>query len=146
MIARPGNLLAAGVLLLLTLLPPVVSAEPYLAVQKGLKCGVCHTSPAGGGKRTPYGNLYMQNEMPERTLDMGEPWTGDLGRYLAIGANIRASWQRQEVPGQPSRTDSDLDEFLAVEAKSSPFIKARKQIAEALKGQDPETSLFEMRR
>jgi hypothetical protein len=44
------------------------------------------------------------------------------------------------------REHGDLDEFLAVEAKSSPFIKARKQIAEALKGQDPETSLFEMRR
>ena len=44
------------------------------------------------------------------------------------------------------REHGDLDEFLAVEAKNSPFIKARKQIAEALKGQDPETSLFEMRR
>jgi putative two-component system response regulator len=44
------------------------------------------------------------------------------------------------------REQGDLDEFLAVEAKNSPFIKARKQIAEALKGHDPETSLFDMRR
>jgi putative two-component system response regulator len=44
------------------------------------------------------------------------------------------------------REHGDLDEFLAVEAKNSPFIKARKQIAEALKGHDPETSLFDMRR
>jgi putative two-component system response regulator len=44
------------------------------------------------------------------------------------------------------REYGDLDEFLAVEAKNSPFIKARKQIAEALKGHDPETSLFDMRR
>jgi putative two-component system response regulator len=44
------------------------------------------------------------------------------------------------------REHGDLDEFLAVEAKTSPFIKARKQIAEALKGSDPETSLFDMRR
>jgi putative two-component system response regulator len=44
------------------------------------------------------------------------------------------------------RAHGDLDEFLAVEAKNSPFIKARKQIAEALKGHDPETSLFDMRR
>ncbi len=44
------------------------------------------------------------------------------------------------------REHGDLDEFLAVEAKNSPFIKARKQIAEALKGTDPETTLFEMRR
>jgi putative two-component system response regulator len=44
------------------------------------------------------------------------------------------------------REHGDLDDFLAVEAKNSPFIKARKQIAEALKGTDPETTLFEMRR
>lgn len=121
MIARSQHVLAAGAVLLLMLLAPAATAEPYLAVEKGLKCGVCHTSPAGGGKRTPYGNLYMQNEMPARTLDMGALWTGDIGRYLAIGANIRASWQRQEVPGQPSLTDSDLDEFLAyVEIKPFP--------------------------
>ena len=30
--------------------------------------------------------------------------------------------------------------------RNSPFIKARKQIAEALKGTDPEATLFEMRR
>ncbi len=44
------------------------------------------------------------------------------------------------------REHGDLDEFLAVEAKHSPFIKARKQIAEALKGSNPETTLFEARR
>lgn len=44
------------------------------------------------------------------------------------------------------REHGDLDEFLAVEAKHSPFIKARKQIAEALKGSDPATTLFEARR
>jgi putative two-component system response regulator len=51
-----------------------------------------------------------------------------------------------ELVPRLQREHGDLDEFLAVEAKSSPFIKARRQIAEALKGQDPETSLFEMRR
>lgn len=51
-----------------------------------------------------------------------------------------------ELVPRLQREHGDLDEFLAVEAKHSPFIKARRQIAEALKGQDPETSLFEMRR
>jgi putative two-component system response regulator len=51
-----------------------------------------------------------------------------------------------ELVPRLQRQHGDLDEFLAVEAKSSPFIKARKQIAEALKGTDPETTLFEMRR
>jgi hypothetical protein len=121
MTARNKNFLAAIASLLFVLFPFAASAEPYLAVQKGLKCGVCHTSPSGGGKRTPYGNLYMQNEMSARTLDMGELWTGDLGQYFAVGANIRASWQRQDVPGQSSTSDSDLDEFLAyVEIKPFP--------------------------
>jgi putative two-component system response regulator len=44
------------------------------------------------------------------------------------------------------RQHGDLDEFLAVEAKTSPFIQARKQIAAALKGADPSTSLFDIRR
>lgn len=44
------------------------------------------------------------------------------------------------------REHGDLDEFLAVEAKTSPFIQARKQIAAALKGSDPSTSLFDSRR
>ena len=51
-----------------------------------------------------------------------------------------------ELVPRLQREHGDLDEFLAVEAKNSPFIKARKQIAEALKGTDPETTLFEMRR
>lgn len=121
MTARNTFLLGLAVSLLCVLIAPTASAEPYLAVQKGLKCSVCHTSASGGGKRTPYGNLYMQNEMAARTLDMGELWTGDLGQYFAIGGNIRASWQRQDVPGQPSSSDSDLDEFLAyVEIKPFP--------------------------
>lgn len=107
-------------LLLLVLAAPVASAEPYLAVQKGLKCGTCHTSASGGGKRTPYGNLFMQNELPARTLDMGKAWTGDFGRYLAVGADVRASWRQQKVPGLPSTSDSDLDEFLAY-AEIRPF-------------------------
>lgn len=44
------------------------------------------------------------------------------------------------------REVGDLDAFLAVEAKNSPFIKARRQIAAALKGTEPSRSLFELRR
>ena len=120
MMARLNIILAVIFCLAFVLLAPTVSAEPYLAVQQGLKCGTCHTSPSGGGKRTPYGNLFMQNEMPARTLDMGEMWTGELGKYFAVGGDIRASWQRQDVPGSSSVSDSDLDEFLAY-AEIKPF-------------------------
>ncbi len=121
MTARGDYRFVAGALLFLVLLSPAAKAEPYLAVQKGLKCGTCHISPSGGGKRTSYGNLYLQTEMAARTLDMGTLWTGDLGPYFSVGADVRASWQQQDVPGQPSVSDSDLDEFLAyVEIKPFP--------------------------
>ena len=103
----------AAVVSVFVLSGPAAMAEPYLAVQKGLKCGTCHVSPSGGGMRTPYGNLYAQTEFPARTLKMGELWTGEIGKYLAVGGNIRASYQDIDVPGQPSVSSDGLDELLA---------------------------------
>lgn len=88
-------------------------AEPYIAVQKGMKCGTCHTSVSGGGKRTTYGNVYAQTELPERTLDLGRIWTGEIGRHIAVGGDIRGGWNQVDVTGQPPSSDSDLEEFLA---------------------------------
>ncbi len=97
-------------------------AEPYLAVQKGLKCGMCHTSPSGGGKRTVYGNVYAQAEVSERTLDLGKLWTGELGKYFAVGGDIRGGWNQVDVPGQPKTSETDLEEFLAY-VEIRPFAK-----------------------
>lgn len=44
------------------------------------------------------------------------------------------------------REHGDLDRFLAAEAKHSPFIQARERIARALKGNNPDVSVFELRR
>lgn len=88
-------------------------AEPYIAVQKGMKCGTCHTSPSGGGKRTRYGDLYAQTELAARTLKMGELWTGEFGRYLALGGDARGGWNRVDVPGEASTRESGLEELLA---------------------------------
>ncbi|MGH8222531.1 MAG: hypothetical protein ACREQZ_06120, partial [Woeseiaceae bacterium] len=93
------------------------SAEPYLAVQKGLKCMVCHTSPSGGGKRTAYGNVFAQQEMAARLLGSGDGeyryWTGELTRWLAVGADVRGSWEEIQTPGQGDATSSELRELLA---------------------------------
>lgn len=115
------QILAAAVISLV-FLPLLAGAEPYLAVQKGLKCGTCHTSPSGGGKRTHYGNVYAQTELPARALDIGTIWTGELGRYFAVGGDARGGWNRTEVPGQPAQSSSELDEFLAY-AELRPFPK-----------------------
>jgi len=113
--------LAASVLLCLLMSGNNALAEPYLAVQKGMKCGTCHTSASGGGKRTPYGNLFAQTELAARTLDMGDLWTGDIGKYIAVGADLRAGWQEVDAPGSPATSDSGLDEFIGyVEIKPFP--------------------------
>jgi putative two-component system response regulator len=44
------------------------------------------------------------------------------------------------------REVGDLDRHLAADARHSPFVRARRQIAEALKGADPARSLFDLRR
>jgi hypothetical protein len=100
---------------------PLAQAEPYLAVQKGLKCSSCHTSITGGGKRTVLGNAFMQSELAARKLDMGKLWTGEFGKYFAVGGDIRGGWNRVDVPGQGAESDTDLQEALAyVEIKPLP--------------------------
>ena len=94
-----------------------VFAEPYLAVAKGMKCGLCHTSPTGGGKRTPYGNVFAQQELPAKFLSRAGAapnyWTGEIFKYLAVGGDLRGGWNQTSVPGQPTSSNADLEEFLA---------------------------------
>lgn len=108
-----SRLLIAVPVLFLGLNWQSANAEPYLAVGKGLKCGMCHTSASGGGLRTAYGNVYGQTEVPARTLDFGDLWTGELGKYLAVGGDVRGGWNQLDVPGQPKFSDTGLEEFLA---------------------------------
>lgn len=90
-------------------------AEPHFAVQKGLKCVACHTSPSGGGKRNVYGNVFAQTELPAyRLRDAADGyWTGELSKFIAVGADLRASRVENDVPGQGTASDSQLDEVLA---------------------------------
>lgn len=125
-------------LIVFALAPGLVSAEPYLAVQKGLKCGNCHTSPSGGGKRTAYGNLYAQTELPARTLEMGSLWTGEFGRRLALGGDLRGGWTQTDVEGQSRVSVTELEEFLAY-AEIRPFPQYLTLYADArLRPDDPE--------
>jgi len=110
--ARLGLRLSSLLLLSAVFMHQSAFAEPYLAVQKGLKCGMCHASPSGGGKRTVFGNVYAQTELSGRTLDLGELWTGELGQYFAVGGDIRGGWNRLDVPSQAKSYDTDLEEFL----------------------------------
>ncbi len=84
-------------------------AEPYLAVQKGMQCSSCHGHPAGGGKRSVYGNVFAQAELAARRLGDGKLWTGDVQKWLSIGADLRASFVDIDTPNRRDTSVSGFD-------------------------------------
>lgn len=82
------------------LLPRVALAEPYLAIQQGLKCLMCHINPTGGGARTLFGDVFAENVMAATTLPAGIPaWTGQaVADFVRIGGDLRADWMRSTMP------------------------------------------------
>lgn len=103
---------AASLLALLVLLPLRAAAEPYLAVESGLKCGNCHVNPSGGGKRNVFGTLYARNEISARAVELAEgrmPWNGDVvSRWLAVGGDFRGGYASVDVPGFARADDTDV--------------------------------------
>lgn len=100
-------------LLLLALILIVIEqnaqAEPYFAVQKGMQCSSCHSNPAGGGKRTTYGNVFTQSELADRRLGNGKAWTGDVTKWLSIGGDLRASFVDTDTPNRDDTSDFDFN-------------------------------------
>jgi hypothetical protein len=99
----------------LSLIAVVAHAEPYLAARTGMKCVQCHVNPTGGGLRSAYGNVYARTEMPAVQVwkDEAESWTGLIGKYIAVGGNVRANYNRQDVPNEPHTSEFDLQEARA---------------------------------
>ncbi|HEX5047970.1 MAG TPA: hypothetical protein VFX89_12700 [Gammaproteobacteria bacterium] len=107
------------------------SAEPYLAVESGLKCMNCHVNPSGGGKRKEFGTLYARTQISANavTLDSErKPWTGDITKWFAGGADVRADYQSVDIPGSPTESDTELErasvyaEFRAIPNLLSVYI------------------------
>lgn len=82
------------------------SAEPYLATQKGMQCSACHSHPAGGGKRTVYGNAFAQSELAEDRIDIGSLWTGAVNKWLSVGGDLRVGIEQVDNSGS-----SDISSF-----------------------------------
>ena len=86
-------------------------AEPYLAVQQGLKCAVCHVNPTGGGMRTVYGDLYAQNNMPATKIDTGaDNWIGQIGSFIRVGGDLRFAAEVQQAPQTKSVQQFSLEQ------------------------------------
>ncbi|HUF72627.1 MAG TPA: hypothetical protein VMR74_06995 [Gammaproteobacteria bacterium] len=83
-------------------------AEPYLAVESGLKCNTCHTNPTGGGKRNLFGMTYARSNIAVTRLLQGEDtqgWNSEINRWLGIGGDYRGGYSSVDVPGSSERTD-----------------------------------------
>jgi hypothetical protein len=86
-------------------------AEPYLAVQFGLKCNACHVNPTGGGLRSTLGDVLAQTVIPGAHLDTGtDNWTGALGNYLRTGGDLRFDAQVTETPHAATSQEFSLEQ------------------------------------
>ncbi len=95
----------------LCLLGSAAHAEPYLAVQQGLKCAVCHVNPTGGGMRTVFGDLFAQNNMPAQKIETGaDNWVGQIGSFLRVGGDLRFDGQVQQAPHTSSVQEFSLEQ------------------------------------
>ena len=92
--------------------PGLAWAEPYLAVQQGYECAMCHVNPTGGGLRNDFGAVFSQNVMPATTLggDTAK-WSGKVGDIVRLGGNLRASGRSVDVPDQDEQHAWDLDQL-----------------------------------
>ena len=93
--------IAAALAWAVLLVPAAAPAEPYLATAKGMHCSACHSHPGGGGKRTIYGNVYGQSELPATRLgsQKADFWTGELSKWFSIGGNLRGGFDYADTPG-----------------------------------------------
>jgi hypothetical protein len=83
-------------------------AEPYLAVETGLKCAMCHVNPTGGGKRSLFGMTYARaNLIVTRLLEdeSTQGWNSEVNRWLGIGGDYRGGYSSVDVPGSSQQSD-----------------------------------------
>src|SRR3984893_4077764 len=99
MTGRYAQFALCCVFLALCLAAARARAEPYLALQLGLKCGQCHVNPTGGGLRTTFGDIFAQTVLPAQHLDTPlDNWTGQLGQYLRAGGDLRFDASLTQAP------------------------------------------------
>jgi hypothetical protein len=111
MIGRHARLKLRCLLALLCFGAYAAQGEPYIAVEFGLKCNVCHVNPTGGGLRTTFADVLAQTVIPNQHLDTAlDNWTGQLGQYLRTGGDVRFDAQVTSAPQTASVQEFSLEQ------------------------------------
>lgn len=103
---RRATGISTGVLVILALVAPWGRsfAEPYLAIETGLKCNMCHVDPTGGGERSLFGMTFARTNLAVKRLFQQEDtrgWNSEVNRRLGIGGDFRGGYSSVDVPGTP---------------------------------------------
>jgi hypothetical protein len=91
----------------------VAMAEPYLAVQQGYKCVQCHINPTGGGLRSVFGDVFIENVLATNPLPQGAPtWLGEVVQdVVRVGGDLRTDWSRDTTPGTATLQGFEVSQF-----------------------------------
>jgi len=113
-------------LLLITLYPVVLSAEPYLAIREGLKCSACHVNRTGGGKRNQMGTGYGVQALPWQKVDLNEKkvphYWSVLNDLLSVGGDFRFLNQTTFIKDNTANTFQTDKGNLYLQARVLPDI------------------------
>ena len=108
-------------------------AEPYLAVRTGHACSMCHTNPSGGGKRTVFGNIYAQQQLPVRPLSSDtEFWSGNIIDRFSIGGNARLAGRQIDLDDRDDNLDFNVNRvtlYLSAELSEQVALYVDQRIA-----------------
>jgi hypothetical protein len=86
-------------------------AEPYVAVEYGLKCATCHVNPTGGGKRNLFGMTVARTQIARRTILSDADalgWNSSVTDWFGIGGDVRGGYLKVDPPGPGNESDFDL--------------------------------------
>jgi hypothetical protein len=105
---------AVGISVCALVVSTETSAEPYIAVESGLKCSQCHTNPTGGGKRNVFGMTYARAALASRNLLQDEDtvgWNSEINQWLGVGGDYRGGYTSVDQPGP-----DDVSEWSTTQA------------------------------
>jgi len=112
------------VILLAALAASKSLAEPYIAVETGLKCVSCHVNPTGGGKRNVFGMTYARTRIADRLIlrdDDPRDWNSDVAGWLGVGGDYRGGYSAVDQSGPDDASDWDTSKgALYLELRAIP--------------------------